>query len=300
MNLRQIDFVLAVAETGSFTRAAARCHIVQSALSHQIARLEEELGARLFERTSRQVALTAAGRAFVRHAGEVRAATDRLHAEVAASIGDIRGTLVIGTISTLAAVDLPALLARYHRRHPQVDIRLGYGMSNHMLEAVRAQRMDVAFLGLWAGEPVEGVASRLLDEEALMAMLPPAHPLARARSLRLEALAGEALVDHPAGSAARQQTDRAFAAARVERRVKFEADHAELIESIVRAGLAIALVPQSSAPARAGLVCIPVEDSPRRRVYFACSQHPTPAAAAFRDLLLDAPDTGDDALRAAR
>jgi DNA-binding transcriptional LysR family regulator len=295
MNLRQIEFALAVAETGSFTRAAQCCHTVQSALSHQIARLEEELGARLFERTSRHVALTPAGRAFVTHAREVREATDRLRAEMAAAVGEIRGTLAIGTISTLTMVDLPALLARYHRRYPQVDIRLGYGMSHRMLQAMRGQDLDVAFLGLWAGERVEGVEARLLSEEALMAVMHPAHPLAAARSIRLAALAEVALVDHPAGTAARQQTDRAFEAAGVERKVKFEADHAELIEGIVREGLAVGLVPQQTAPWLKGLACIAVEDSPQRRVYFACTHNPTPAAAAFRDLVLETVAAGEGA-----
>jgi DNA-binding transcriptional LysR family regulator len=290
MNLRQIEFVLAVADTGSFTRAAVRCHTVQSALSHQIARLEEELGVRLFARSSRHVALTPAGRAFIAHAGEVREATERLRAEMAAAAGEIRGVLTIGTISRLTRIDLPAVLGSYHRRYPQVDIRLGYGMSNHMLDAVREQKMDAAFLGLWSGEPVEGVAARLLSEERLAAVMHPAHPLAAAQSVRLAALAQTALVDYPAGSAARQQTDRAFAAAGIERRVKFEVDHAELIESIVREGLAVGMLPQPATTALHGLACLPVEDAPQRRVYFVCGHHPTPAAAAFRELALQDAD----------
>ena len=119
MNLRQIDYAVAVAETGSFTRAAERCHTVQSALSHQISRLEEQLGARLFERTSRRVALTPAGRTFLTHARQVQDAARRLGDEMAAATGEIRGTLTLGTISTLTVVDLPALLAEFHRPTPR-------------------------------------------------------------------------------------------------------------------------------------------------------------------------------------
>src|SRR5690606_27099302 len=118
MELQQMRYVVAVAETNSFTRAAERCLVVQSALSHQIARLERELGARLFDRTSRRVRLTAAGAAFLPVARQCLAAADRAVAEVAAAIGEVRGPLRVGLIPTVAAVDVPSALAEFRRRHP--------------------------------------------------------------------------------------------------------------------------------------------------------------------------------------
>jgi DNA-binding transcriptional LysR family regulator len=201
MNLRQIDYVLAVAEEENFTRAAERCHTVQSALSHQIARLEQEFGARLFERTSRQVTLTPAGQTFVKHARQVREAAQRLEDEMAAATGEIRGSLRIGCISTLGRLDLPALLAEYHRRHPQVDVQLAMRMSDVMMEELRVQQIDVAFLGVWPGEPVLGLDARLLWEEPLLALLRPDHPLA------VPAAAGFAAAGwlHPGGLAGWQR-----------------------------------------------------------------------------------------------
>ncbi|NUT40503.1 MAG: LysR family transcriptional regulator, partial [Thermoactinospora sp.] len=107
MELQQLRYVLAVAETSNFTRAAERCLVVQSALSHQIAALERELGARLFERTSRRVRLTPAGEAFLPEARACLEAADRARAEVAAAGGEIRGRLAVGAIPSVTAVDLP-------------------------------------------------------------------------------------------------------------------------------------------------------------------------------------------------
>ncbi|WP_199102484.1 LysR family transcriptional regulator [Aquitalea sp. ASV11] len=285
MNLRQIDYVLAVAEEENFTRAAERCHTVQSALSHQIARLEQEFGARLFERTSRQVTLTPAGQTFVKHARQVREAAQRLEDEMAAATGEIRGSLRIGCISTLGRLDLPALLAEYHRRHPQVDVQLAMRMSDVMMEELRVQQIDVAFLGVWPGEPVLGLDARLLWEEPLLALLRPDHPLAALPQLDLQQLAGCTLVDWPAGSGPRQQTDMAFAAQGIRRRVAFEVNHADMLISLVQSLGAVAMVPALGAGEHAALVALPVCDGPRRRVYLASHDSPTPAAAAFLNLL---------------
>ena len=285
MNLRQIDYVLAVAEEESFTRAAERCHTVQSALSHQISRLEQEFGTRLFERTSRQVTLTPAGHTFVNHARQVRDAARRLEDEMAAATGEIRGCLRIGCISTLGRLDLPGLLAEYHRRHPQVDVQLAMRMSDVMMDELRLQQIDVAFLGVWPGEPVLGLDARLLWEEPLLALLHPAHPLAALSQLDLPQLAQCTLVDWPAGTGPRQQTDMAFAAQGIRRRVAFEVNHADMLVSLVGSGCAVGMVPALAAAQHAGLIALPVVNGPRRRVYLACHDSPTPAAAAFLALV---------------
>lgn len=288
MNLRQLTYAVAVAEEENFTRAAERCHTVQSALSHQVARLESELGVQLFERTSRRVRLTPAGRTFLIHARQVLDATRRLEDEVAASSGVIRGTLSIGTISTLTGVDLVELLAEYQGLHPQVDVQIRMGMSDRMLDELREQSTDVAFLGLWPGEDVAGVEARLLCDERLMAVLPLGHPLAAAEALTLAQLAAHPLVDFHGGTGPRRQTDEAFAAAGVQRRVQYEVSHVDLIKAIARRGLALGLVPAASAVEfrDQGLAVVRVRDAPRRRVYFAWGRHPTPAAAAFQALVL--------------
>lgn len=138
MNLKQIRYALAVAEELNFTRAAQRCHTVQSALSHQIAKLEEELGCTLFERTSRRVRLTPAG-GLSWPAQRLLAAQQALVEEVTAADGAVSGTLTIGTISTINVMALTERLDKFHRHYPAVNIRLYVGMSEALLEDVRQQ-----------------------------------------------------------------------------------------------------------------------------------------------------------------
>ena len=192
-------YVVAVAELGNFTRAAERCFVVQSALSHQVARLEHELGARLFHRTSRQVRLTAAGEAFLPQARRCLEAADRARAEVAAATGEIRGRLAVGVIPTVAAVDVPETLRIFHDRHPDVRIGLSTGSSDALARRVADGRLDLAFLGLPVGTEVPGVQGRVLATDRHVAVVAPDHRFAAVKRLRLGRLAQEVFVDFPAG-----------------------------------------------------------------------------------------------------
>ncbi|HZG03802.1 MAG TPA: LysR family transcriptional regulator [Streptomyces sp.] len=286
MDLQQMRYVLAVAETASFTRAAERCHVVQSALSHQVARLERELGARLFERTSRRVRLTTAGEAFLPAARQALEAAERARAEVAAATGEIRGGLTVGSIPTVAAVDLPAVLRDYRLRHPQVRIRLRTGSSEQLVEQVRDGRLDAAFLGVPPGFRPQGVRDRELAHGRHVAVVAPDHPLATEHQVDLRRLADEVFVDFAEGSAARAQSDRAFAAAGLRREVAFEVSGVELMVRMVRHGLGIALLPATFAAGLHGLRRVPITDGPVRVEHLVWSRFPpSPAAAAFLALL---------------
>lgn len=285
MNLKQIEYALAVAETGSFTKAAQRCHVVQSALSHQIARLEEQLGTPLFERSSRWVRLTPAGEAFVPNARIALDAARRIADEVAAATGEVRGRLSIGEISSLTELDLVDLLAGFHREYPKVDIRWLMGKSELMIGDVRERRLDVAFIGVWPGESLEGVEYRLLAKEELVAVLPREHPLVIHRRLSLAQLEDQPLVDFQAGTGARRQTDEAFATAGLRHRVQFEVGTTNLIEKFVQRGLALGLVAERVAAGFQRVKVLPISDAPVRHVYAIWSKTPTPAASAFIRLL---------------
>src|SRR5690606_23086571 len=191
MELQQLRYVVAVAETNSFTRAAQRCLVVQSALSHQIARLERELGARLFERTSRRVRLTPAGAAFLPAARQCLDAAERAAAEVAAAVGEVRGRLTVGVISTVAAVDVPRALRAFRERHPHVRVGVRAGRSEELVEQVARGTLDVAFLGLPPTARPQGVASRELARDRLVALVAPDHPLAAESWVDLRRLASE-------------------------------------------------------------------------------------------------------------
>ncbi|WP_141800397.1 LysR family transcriptional regulator [Nocardioides sp. SLBN-35] len=282
MELQQMRYVVAVAEHGSFTRAAEACFVVQSALSHQVARLEQELGVRLFHRTSRQVRLSAAGQAFLPVARQCLDAADRARAEVAAATGEVRGPLSIGVIPTVAAVDVPEALRTFRERYPQVQVRLTSGNSDTHVQQVADGALDLAFLGLPDGWEITGVAGRQLARDQHRAVMAPDHPLAGRSRLTLARIAGETFVDFPAGTTGRLQADTAFADAGLRREVSFETTDMLLMGRLLRAGLAVALLASTFVEQLPGLVAVPVTRAPVRTEHVVWSPFgPAPAAAAF-------------------
>ncbi|WP_174188604.1 LysR family transcriptional regulator [Nocardia barduliensis] len=295
MELQQMRYVLAVAETNSFTRAAERCLVVQSALSHQIARLERELGARLFERTSRRVRLTPAGAAFLPAARQCLDAAERAAAEVAAAVGEVRGRLAVGLIPTVAAVDIPEALREFRGRYPHVRISLRVGASEELVEKVEHGALDVAFLGLPTTAGPRGVAAHALARDRLVAVVAPDHPLAGEPTVDLRRLSSEVFVDLPAGTAGRLQSDQAFAAAGLDRDVAFEVTSADYIARLVRPGLAVAMLPSAYVPQLEGVVTLEVTDAPARVEYVVWSRSRPPAATAFLAILGITPEDRDKA-----
>jgi DNA-binding transcriptional LysR family regulator len=263
VDLQQMRYVVAVAELGNFTRAAERCFVVQSALSHQVAKLEQELGARLFHRTSRSVALTQAGTAFLPAARECLRAAERARAEVAAATGEIRGRLAVGMIPTSAAVDVPAALRAFHQEHPQVRISLLTAGSDVLSGQVRDGALDVAFVGLAEGVEID-------------------HRLSARARIRLEAISGEEFVDFPAGTSGRVQADRAFLAAGLDRTVAFEVTDPYAMARLVSEGLGVALLASTYAARLPGVSVVPVVNTAHRIEHLIWHQMgPTPAAGAF-------------------
>lgn len=279
-------YVVAVAETSNFTRAAEQCLVVQSALSHQIARLESELGAKLFERTSRRVRLTPAGEAFLPAARQALDAAERARAEVAAAVGEIRGRLAIGAISAVGAVDLPAVLKQFHLRYREVRISLRTSPSEDLIERIRQGTLDAAFVGLPLGVRPLGVRSHELGGGDLVAVVAPDHPLADREHVDLHRLADETFVDFPAGTAGRAHSDAAFAAAGVRREVSFEVTTANLMARLIRQGLGIGMLPAAFMPELPDLPIVRLSDAPAGVEHLIWSRfQPSPAATAFLSAL---------------
>ncbi|WP_314178826.1 LysR family transcriptional regulator [Actinomyces oris] len=287
MELQQLRYAVAIAEEQSFTRAAQRCFVVQSALSRQIKSLESELGVRLFARTSRKVKVTPAGEAFVKQARLCLQAAERAKASAAAAHGQIRGSLTIGVIPTVTAVDIAAVLGAFRRSYPEVGVHVRTGGNDEFLRRIAAGQLDVGVLGLAEGVTPRGVQTRELSQERLVAVLSEGHRLAGRRRLRLKDLADEPFVDFPEGSSGREQSDLAFDRARLRREVSLEVNTADLLTGLVRQGLGVALVAPSVAREAPGCVCIPVSDGPVRVEYLAWdSFNPSPVAQVFVDSIL--------------
>ncbi|MCY0935176.1 LysR substrate-binding domain-containing protein [Streptomyces sp. H34-S4] len=298
MELQQMRYVVTVAETNSFTRAAERCLVVQSALSHQIASLERELGAKLFERTSRKVRLTPAGAAFLPAARQCLDAAERAATEVAAAIGEVRGRLAVGLIPTVAAVDIPGALRDFHRQYPSVRINLSVGASDELVEQVKQGAIELAFLGLPTTARPQGVNARELARDRLVAVVAPDHPLAKERAIDLRRLSSEVFVDLPAKTAGRAQSDQAFTAAGLTRDVAFEVTNADYLARLVGQGLGVAMLPSAYVAQLTGVTTIEVTDAPARVEYVIWGRaNSTPAATAFLSLLDIQADPGPEGTR---
>lgn len=275
-------YVVAVAEERSFTRAAERCHVVQSALSHQVKALERELGAALFARNSRRVDVTPAGEAFLVAARASLEAAERAVTDAAAANGQIRGTLTVGLIPTVTALDVPATLGAFHHAHPEVRINVRGGGSDEFIAAIAGGTLDVAVLGLPGSFSHKGVRAKVLARERHVAVVPAGHRFAGRRRLRLAELADETFVDFPADRPGRAQTDLAFARLGLGRQVSIEVMSAGLMLGLVRHGLGVALLTPGVIPEDPGLRTVAVVDGPTRAEYVAWSAfNPSPVAEAF-------------------
>lgn len=287
VKLQQLRYVIAIAEERNFTRAAQRCFVVQSALSHQVKALEQELGTALFVRSSRRVELTPAGEAFLPEARASLAAADRAVTAAAEATGQIRGSLAIGVIPTVTAVDVPAVLAHFHAAYPQVDLLMRSGGSDQFMRDIREGRLDLAFLGLDDETSPQGVAAATIGSGRLVAVLPEHHELVRRRRLTLDDVHGETFIDFPAGSPGRLQSDKAFERAGLARRVAFEASTPQFMLALASRGLGTCLLPSGVVPPDASLLTVPVVDGPVRTEYMAWDQfNPSPAARTFVDHVL--------------
>ncbi|NEB74106.1 LysR family transcriptional regulator, partial [Streptomyces sp. SID14478] len=259
MELRHLEYFVAVAEEQNFTRAAARLHIVQSAVSAAVKSLERELDARLLDRNSKRVLLTEAGRALLPKARiALDAARDAADA-VAEVRGGLRGTLRLGTLTSIRLIDLPALLGEFHRRHPGVQLQISVAPSGSQghIEALTERRLDLALVSLPGPAPA-GVTLLPLAGSTLDLVVPPDHPLAGRTGVDIGELAGLRFIDCPPGYGNRAIADRAFAAAHVPRHVTIEITDIFTTAEYVRAGLGIAFVPRFLLGTAHGLAVLPV------------------------------------------
>ncbi|MDP7737806.1 LysR family transcriptional regulator [Mycobacterium paragordonae] len=282
MNLQQLRYVLAVAETRSFTRAADGLFVVQSALSQQVRKLEDELGVPIFNRTTRSVSLTPAGEALTPLMRQVIAGVDQLAIDAQALRGAVTGRLTVGMMEIPSeSLDVAALMATFHARYPDVTVTLRSGGSDLLVQATRERKLDVAIVGSNAARSTD-LACEHLFSESLVAVLPVTHPLAKEPAVTLDELAELPFIDFPPGYGLRRETDRGFAA--VKRRVAFEVTRVDEVIHFVCQNLGVALLPESVAHSRAQtnptLVLLPVQNADlRREVHLVAPQTQLQSAA---------------------
>jgi DNA-binding transcriptional LysR family regulator len=249
MELRQLEYLVAVVEEASFTRAAERLHVAQPGVSAQIRRLEAELGQALLDRAG-GVRPTEAGAAVLPHARAALAAVAAVRQAVDEVAGLLRGRASMGVVTSYGAPDVPALLASFRRRHPGVDISLTEGGSERLIDGLRDGALDLALVSLPATEPA-GLETRVVSDEAFVAAVAHTQPLARRRTIALRALREEPLICLPHGTGLRSRLEAACAGLGFRPHVAFEAGDPGVLAQLAARGLGVAILPESLAAGRA-------------------------------------------------
>ena len=246
MEIHQLEYFVAVADEGNFTRAAALVNISQSGVSAQIRRLERQLGATLIDRSGRTATLTPAGMAAITHARSVLGTVDALRRAVDDVTGVVRGRLAVGMLNGSAVNGLFDALASFHRAHPGVVVTLVEATAGELTERVRSGSIDLALIAVGAQAPPD-LASLRISSDRLVAAVTHAHRLARRKRIRLADLGDLPIVCMPIGTAVRTMFDEACAAARFDPTVAFEASAPDAVAQLGARGLGVAIVPQSMA-----------------------------------------------------
>lgn len=259
MQPHQLEYFIAVAETGSFTAGADRVGVVQSAVSAAVKQLERGLGAPLIERGYHRLALTAEGEALLPRAREVLAGIEAAREAVAGARGQVVGTVLFGTLFYFGRWNIAEVLQGFAARHPHVTVRLRQTISGSATNEadVRSGTLDLALISTPAVS-LPGLTLTRIHGDELVFICAPDHRLARAGAVSAADLADEIWVDFPTGWGNRTVVDAAFAAAGVSRAVRTEVTSFELARNLVCRGLGVSIVPRDSVEGDPGVVAVPI------------------------------------------
>jgi DNA-binding transcriptional LysR family regulator len=287
MELRHLETFAAVAEERSFSRAAERLHVVQSAVSATIRNLEAEWGVRLFDRTTHRVELSDAGHALLPEARQALEAARNIGHAVDEVRGGLRGTLRIGIMQAThgaGGISVAAAISAFRAAHPAVAVTVRQGGSAEQAERVRTGELDVAFLGM-PDETLPGLELDVILEAPLRFTCTREHPLAHRRSVSLQDLRDEPFAELPPTWGIRIAADRAFAAAGVHRTIAYEINDVSTVIDFIRHGLAVGIVsPVQLSTPDPGITFVPIRrHAPRFIISLATPEgrRAGPATRAF-------------------
>jgi LysR family hydrogen peroxide-inducible transcriptional activator len=278
MELHQLRYFCAVARTGNFTRAAENQHIAQPSLSQQIHKLEDELGARLFDRLPRFARLTESGKAFLPRAEAILRRVDEARTEIQEQSRAAVGTVYVGSIPTIAPYFLPLVLARFAGRYPGVSVRVIEDITSVLLDHLHRGRVDLVLLAL----PVRGEELQFeeLFRESLFACLPESHRLASRKTIGLAEIRDEPFLLLKEGHCFRENALAACRRSRIDPNVIFESGHFSTILAMVATGMGVSVVPAMAVSEHSGCRFVRLrEDGMARRVGLVQLRHRYPTHA---------------------
>jgi len=288
MELRHLNYFIAVAERLSFSRAAEELRVAQPAISQQIRALERELGAQLFDRVGKRVSLTEAGRALLPHARHILGAVEAAENEVREHGSLTRGTASLGAPPTVSTHLLPDQLLRFKRKYPGLEVTLREAGTETLLHLIEVGQLDFAIV---AADRLPDIVESVpfLEEEYLLAVSAQ-HPLSRAarKTVRLADLAAEAFILFPEGYRLREVTLSACRQAGFEPKVALDGGAMQSALEFVAAGLGVALMPELALEGRKDIHALSISDQPLHRslgLVWRKGHYLSPAARALREFL---------------
>ncbi|MBV9919746.1 MAG: LysR family transcriptional regulator [Pseudonocardia sp.] len=285
MDLRQLEYFVAVAEEASFTRGARRLHSAQSAASASVARLEREIGQPLFVRRARRLDLTEAGRLLLARARSIQQQAREARSELDALRNGLSGTLTIGTILAFGSTVLPHALGAFHRRFPEVAIhvRLSAGPIEQHLDKIEDGTFDLALVPVPGCVP-RGIAIRHVELVRLGLACPAGHPLAHVHGVSYRQLVNETFIDFPFEWGNRTIVDSLFTAEECAREVAIEVTNVAAALTLVAGGLGLSFMPEQFIESHEGIAAVDLHRPPPSIPLGAAIAAGNAASAAARAL----------------
>lgn len=241
MNLRDLEYLVALEETRHFRKAAEKCFVSQPGLSTQIKKLEEELGIQLVERTPRHIIFTSVGKAIVEQAQQVLSQVGELKLLAKNFERPLAGPLHLGVIPTLAPYLIPLMIPLFKQQFPHWELYLYEVQTNEMVSQILEGRLDLGLLALPDGE---GLEKHVLFNEAFWLAVSPSHPLAERKMVTLKDLQHQELLLLREGHCFRQQVIDLCAQAQAHYQPYFHANSLEILRQMVASGGGITLIPE--------------------------------------------------------
>ncbi len=282
METQQLRYVVAVARSGNFSRAAEQCHVAQPSLSQQIRKLEEEIGERLFVRLPRQAKLTAAGEHFIPRALRILEEMDTAHREARGNKELTCGRIVLGVLPTIAPYLLPQLIPNFSAQFPGIEIVMHEDTTARLMQLALACELDMAIVSLPIRDDRFDVAE--LFREDLLLALPPGHALTKRKKISLGDLDGESFILMKEGHCLGDQVLNFCEKRDFHPRVSCRSTQIETIQALVKAGMGISLIPEMAvrSPESGAPVYLAMQKPKPQRTIAAIwlrQRSPGPAAA---------------------
>src|SRR5437867_5508752 len=285
MEIHQLRYFVAVAEEGSFSRAAAKVRVAQPSLSQQIRKLEAECGQPLFDRLPRSVVLTEAGRCLIDYARQILSSIDDARRCVGDLKGEIGGRLAVGAIPTIAPYVLPELVGKFQRHYPEVTLEIVEDVTDGIARRVEAGELDVALASTCQQSPT--LRRESLGSEPLLALVPKGHPLAKKTLVAMDDLKSQRFLLLHEMHCLSQQVNHLLAARRLRPEIALAGSQLGTIANMVAAAIGVSILPQMMVKHQATPGCVSLPFAPpvperELNLLYNPLRFQSKAAAAFR------------------